>query len=276
MSRLGKRLVGTALLASMTVPLSAANAQSYWQCVPFARMVSGIDLFGAAASWWRQAVGRYDQGSLPRAGSVLVFKAISSMRSGHVATVSKVVSDRVIEVTHANWSIIDGRRGRIERNVRVIDVSPANDWSQVRVWWAPMQDLGTRSYPTYGFIYSTPAPLTNLTAAPVMASVTAKSAAPTLLARLPGSQPAIPLAAAPSSLLALRAPGPAVPVRLVTVSPPPPAQPVSKPLLKATSTAAAPAAADRREAILPQAAPSAPIKALLVLSPPTAPKLALN
>src|SRR5579884_3172410 len=117
------------LLASI-VPAGAADAQSYWQCVPFARMVSGIDLFGAAASWWHQAGGRYDKGSLPQAGAVLVFKAISSMRSGHVATVSKVVSDRIIEVTHANWSIIHGRRGQIERNVRVVDVSPANDWSR--------------------------------------------------------------------------------------------------------------------------------------------------
>jgi hypothetical protein len=117
-------------------------------------MISGIDLFGRAASWWNQAIGRYEQGSLPRAGSVLVFKAIASMRSGHVATVSRVVSDRVIEVTHANWSIIRGRRGQVERNVQVVDVSPGNDWSQVRVWWAPQQGLGTRAYPTYGFIYS--------------------------------------------------------------------------------------------------------------------------
>ncbi len=153
MRRLGARLTAAVLWATTIVPVSAANAQSYLQCVPFARMMSGIDLFGRAASWWHQAVGRYEQGSLPQAGSVLVFKAISSMRSGHVATVSRVVSNRVIEVTHANWSIIHGRRGQIERNVQVVDVSPTNDWSRVRVWWAPQQDLGTTSYPTFGFIY---------------------------------------------------------------------------------------------------------------------------
>jgi surface antigen len=153
MLKTGVRLAGAMLAMTATfMPVSAANAQ-YLQCVPFARMISGIDLFGRAASWWHQATGRYDQGSMPRAGAVLVFRAISSMRSGHVATVSRVVSDRVIEVTHANWSIIRGRRGQIERNVEVVDVSPANDWSRVRVWWAPHQGLGTTNYPTYGFIY---------------------------------------------------------------------------------------------------------------------------
>jgi surface antigen len=35
-----------------------------------------------------------------------------------------------------------------------MDVSPANDWSKVRVWYAPVADLGTAAYPTNGFIYS--------------------------------------------------------------------------------------------------------------------------
>jgi surface antigen len=168
MRKTGARLMGAVLLAAMIVPASAANAQSYWQCVPFARMMSGVDLFGAAASWWRQAVGRYEQGALPQAGAVLVFKAISSMRSGHVATVSRVISERVIEVTHANWSVIRGRRGQIERNVQVVDVSPANDWSRVRVWWAPQQELGTHDYPTYGFIYGGGSPTPK--ALPIIAS----------------------------------------------------------------------------------------------------------
>lgn len=154
MLKTGARLTSAVLVASMIVPAGPANAQAYLQCAPFARMLSGVDLFGRAASWWQQAVGRYEKGSLPQAGSVLVFKAISSMRSGHVATVSRVVSGRVIEVTHANWSVIRGRRGQIERDVQVVDVSPANDWSQVRVWWAPQQGLGTTAYPTYGFIYA--------------------------------------------------------------------------------------------------------------------------
>lgn len=37
------------------------------------------------------------------------------------------------------------RRGQIERNVRVVDVSSAGDWSMVRVWYAPIGDLGLRA-----------------------------------------------------------------------------------------------------------------------------------
>jgi surface antigen len=137
------------LIASVAAP-SAANAQGYLQCAPFARAFSGIQLFGAAASWWNQAVGKYTQGRAPKPGSVLVFKALSSMRSGHVATVTQIMSDRIIKVTHANWG---GMKGRVERDVTVIDASPNNDWSQVRVWYSPIGGIGTKAYPTYGFIY---------------------------------------------------------------------------------------------------------------------------
>jgi surface antigen len=138
------------LIAGLTVP-SAANAQSYLQCAPFARAFSGIQLFGAAASWWNQAIGKYAQGAAPKVGSVLVFKALSSMRSGHVATVTQVVSDRIIKVTHANWG---GMKGQIEHDVTVVDSSANNDWSAVKVWYRPIGTVGTKSYPTYGFIYS--------------------------------------------------------------------------------------------------------------------------
>jgi len=42
-----------------------------------------------------------------------------------------VLTDRIIQVTHANWSPIDGGRGKIEQNVTVVDVSPGGDWTQV-------------------------------------------------------------------------------------------------------------------------------------------------
>jgi surface antigen len=138
------------MIAGLATP-SAANAQSYLQCAPFARAFSGIQLFGAAAGWWHQAIGKYAQGGAPKPGSVLVFKALSSMRSGHVATVTQIVSDRIIRVTHANWG---GMRGRIEHDVTVIDASANNDWSAVKVWYAPIGGVGTKAYPTYGFIYS--------------------------------------------------------------------------------------------------------------------------
>ena len=151
-----------ALICSMVfvAALFGAPAQAqYLQCAPFAREVSGIELFGNAAGWWNQASGKYDRGGAPKVGSVLVFKAGGAMRVGHVAMVSQVVSDREIKVTHANWSVINGRRGQVERDVTVVDASPAGDWSQVKVWYAPIHGVGTRAYPVYGFIYSDKSPV---------------------------------------------------------------------------------------------------------------------
>ena len=135
------------------VPATGAMADMYWQCVPFARLISGIQIFGDARTWWDQATGKYDKGFIPKAGAVLCFKPTGRMTLGHVAVVSQVLTDRVIQITHANWSRIDGSRGQIEKDVTVIDVSPQGDWSQVKVWYDPNGDLGATTYPTYGFIY---------------------------------------------------------------------------------------------------------------------------
>ena len=134
-------------------PISSAVADTYWQCVPFARLISGVQIYGDAWTWWRQAVGKYDTGVTPKAGAVLCFKPTGKMRLGHVAVVSQVLTDRVIQITHANWSRIGGTRGQIEKDVTVIDVSPMGDWSQVKVWYDPIRDLGSSTYPTHGFIY---------------------------------------------------------------------------------------------------------------------------
>jgi surface antigen len=131
-----------------------ASASRYLQCVPYAREVSGIEIHGNAKTWWGQAAGKYERGSTPREGAVLAFPGHGKMWAGHVATVSKIVSDREILLNHANWS----RRGGIERGVRAIDVSDNGDWSKVRVWFAPMGDLGLTAYPTQGFIYPGRAP----------------------------------------------------------------------------------------------------------------------
>ena len=40
----------------------ARMADGYWQCVPFARLMSGIQIFGDARTWWSQAAGKYDTG----------------------------------------------------------------------------------------------------------------------------------------------------------------------------------------------------------------------
>lgn len=125
----------------------------HWECVPVARALSGIEIRGNANTWWSQAEGRYSRGNAPKRGAVLTFKPHGAMQMGHVAAVSKVVDDRTILVTHSNWSPIGGRRGQIERDVKVIDVSDAGDWSRVRVWFAPTGELGTTAYPVHGFIY---------------------------------------------------------------------------------------------------------------------------
>lgn len=134
---------------------SAAEAKRL-QCVPYARQVSGIEIRGNAHTWWNQAAGTYERGDMPTVGSVMSFKSIRSMPYGHVAMVSKVVSDREVLLDHANWS----RRGGIERNVRAIDVSDKGDWSSVRVWYGPIGGLGTTVYPLNGFIYPGKAPTT--------------------------------------------------------------------------------------------------------------------
>ena len=131
---------------------SGANAQGL-QCVQFARLFSGIQLFGDAGTWWGQALGKYARGFTPESGSVLVFKPSGVMSHGHVAVVSHVLTDRIIQVSHANWSMISGHRGQVEKDVTVVDVSPTGDWSQVKVWYDPSHNLGNTVYPTYGFIY---------------------------------------------------------------------------------------------------------------------------
>ncbi|MBC2663203.1 CHAP domain-containing protein [Novosphingobium flavum] len=125
----------------------------YLQCVPYARQVSGIQIRGDAWTWWSQAEGRYARGNRPRVGAVMTFQPYGRMELGHVAAVSRIVDSRTVLLRHANWSPINGRRGQIEDNVRAVDVSPDNDWSQVRVWFAPIQNLGSTAWPVQGFIY---------------------------------------------------------------------------------------------------------------------------
>jgi surface antigen len=126
----------------------------YLQCVPYARQVTGIRIFGDAHTWWGQAEGHYARGTRPRVGAVMSFRPHGNMRLGHVAAVSRIVDSRTVLLRHANWSLINGRRGQIEDNVRAIDVSPGNDWSEVRVWFAPIGALGGTHWPLNGFIYS--------------------------------------------------------------------------------------------------------------------------
>lgn len=132
---------------------SGPELPPYLQCVPYARQQSGIQIYGDAHSWWDKAAGQYERGREPRVGAVMHFPPHRNMRLGHVAAVSRVLDSRRVLLRHANWSPINGRRGQIENDVLAVDVSPRNDWSSVRVWYDPIQDLGRTPWPVSGFIY---------------------------------------------------------------------------------------------------------------------------
>jgi hypothetical protein len=123
-----------------------------YTCVPYARQVSGLPLSGDAWQWWDAAQGRYAESPAPARGSVLVFRRTSRLPSGHLAVVSAITSPRRILVTQANWLPY-----RITNDQPVLDVSPGNDWSAVRVWWPPAGQWGQTVYPTFGFILPQPA-----------------------------------------------------------------------------------------------------------------------
>jgi surface antigen len=138
---------------------SSAVYHGWMECVPYARQVSGIDLKGDAYLWWGEAAGRYERGSMPAPGSVLNFRSNGRMRLGHVAVVTEVVNQREIMVTQANWGGPGFVRGGISRDIAVVDVSPANDWTAVRVALGHSSHYGS-VYPTYGFIYGHDTPAT--------------------------------------------------------------------------------------------------------------------
>jgi surface antigen len=140
-------LGGWGLLVLLCAPALARTSHEPHggNCVAYARDVTGIHLDGNAASWWLHAEGRYDRGHQPAVGAVLVFKPYAGMHVGHVAVVSRVVGPREVLVDQANWV-----RGRVTRAMSVIDASPSNDWTSVKVQYAGTHG---RENPTYGFIY---------------------------------------------------------------------------------------------------------------------------
>jgi len=141
-------LAGCGSSAPTTVAAGPSLRVPGINCAPFARELSGIALYGEAASWWRNAAGHYARNERPATGSVLVFKRTSRLRQGHVSVVTRVVSPRQILVTQANWV-----PGHVHEDQLVVDVSPANDWSEVRVWFPPARTLGSHVYAAHGFIH---------------------------------------------------------------------------------------------------------------------------
>ena len=206
--------VATALAPLQAVPANASSSASvgferddpagagrelppYLQCVPYARQLTGIQIYGDAHTWWEQAAGRYERGRTPKVGAVMAFVPHRNMQLGHVAAVSRVIDKRTVLLDHANWSPIDGRRGQIVRDVKAVDVSPANDWSEVRVWYGPQGGLGTTAWPVHGFIYGQRAKLDRMQVA--AAAPTRPAQASSAPAAVPSPAPAqAPVRAEPS------------------------------------------------------------------------------
>jgi hypothetical protein len=117
-------------------------------CVEYARMRTGMAVFGDARQWWERARNLYARLSSPAEEAVMVFSGSRRLRRGHVAVVTEIVGPREIIVDQANWM----NRGEIDHATPVLDVSKANDWSQVRVWDIPSGTFGARTYAVSGFI----------------------------------------------------------------------------------------------------------------------------
>lgn len=137
------------------IHFARATGEGGISCVPFAREETGIGLKGNAETWWNEADGVYARGSSPEPGAVLSFRSNYAMRLGHVAVVTHVISNRQIEIDHANWAGPGAGAGQVSRNISVIDVSQNNDWTAVRVALGHSTEYGS-VYPTYGFIYDRP------------------------------------------------------------------------------------------------------------------------
>jgi surface antigen len=125
-------------------------------CVPYARQATGMSISGNGRDWWYNAAGLYARSNRPEVGSVMAFPGSGGMRAGHVAVVERVISPREVHIHHANWGGPGIRRGSIMRGVSVIDASPNNDWTQVRVQVGHSAENYGRAYPVYGFIHNRP------------------------------------------------------------------------------------------------------------------------
>jgi surface antigen len=144
-AKLGWGLVWGALLVGCFAGHSRKAAAG--NCALYARAVTGVDLFGAAGSWWREADGRYQRGQVPVVGSILVFRRTGAIPSGHVAVVSKVIGQSMILVDQSNWY-----HGRVTLGTPVVDTSPNHDWTTVTVMNIASGQFG-RDNPTFGFVY---------------------------------------------------------------------------------------------------------------------------
>lgn len=142
-----------AILLSGLMTLLVMSPALAINCVEYVRWASDFKLSGNAWQWWHNAVGRYERGAAPAAGSVMVFRNQSKMRHGHVALVRDVIDRDTVLIDHANWAAARAEKGRIDKAVQVRDCSARGDWSSVCVWNNKAGVFG-RPYPVFGFIYA--------------------------------------------------------------------------------------------------------------------------
>ena len=153
------RLAAAAALCTLLAGCTSTPSSSYndagvttpdtqLQCVPFARDHSRVALYGDAYTWWDQAAGRFARGPSPKPGAVMVLSNYAGPNRSHVAVVRDIVDAREIRIDHANWL----NDGAIYVDDPVRDVSPDNDWSQVRVFNLQTRAWGGKVYSVQGFI----------------------------------------------------------------------------------------------------------------------------
>jgi hypothetical protein len=118
------------------------------QCVPYARVHTGITIYGDAYTWWDKSRGLYAHSRSPRLRSVMMLTGYAGPNRAHLAVVSSLVSSREVRIDHANWF----NDGAVYLDDPVLDVSAENDWTEVRIWNIRAQSWGTRTYLVRGFI----------------------------------------------------------------------------------------------------------------------------
>jgi len=145
----------TASLQAGATPMETPSVETPLHrlyCVEYARLRSGLAIFGNANLWWSKARNLYSEMTTPVANAVMVFARNRRITKGHVAVVTRIVSNREIRVDQANWQ----NHGEIDHAIPVLDVSRANDWSRVRVWNIATGQYGAHVYPVSGFITGSP------------------------------------------------------------------------------------------------------------------------
>src|SRR5689334_6936645 len=79
------------------------KTKSPLQCVPYARQASGVRIYGDAYTWWDKAAGKFQRGTTPKLGAVMVLTGYAGPNRAHVAVVRSLVNAREIKIDHANW-----------------------------------------------------------------------------------------------------------------------------------------------------------------------------